>query len=83
MAIVGIAALTFDKNIFSSVDFRTSRTRLSYSNTLIKRAKFTPGFINHKGEFLNEYDALVEAKECNQIPNIYFSAKKLLSIHLI
>lgn len=30
-------------------------------------AKEIQGFINHKGEFLDRYDALVHARECGQL----------------
>lgn len=29
--------------------------------------KQTQGFINHKGEFLDRYDALIHARECGQL----------------
>ena len=31
------------------------------------RCKETQGFINHKGEFLDRYDALIHARECGQL----------------
>lgn len=45
--------------------------------------ELVPGFLNHRGEFLTEEQALVEARVCNQVKSIYFSVKtKLLPIHL-
>jgi len=80
MAIMKIAIKT-EYGIFSSRDYRTSRIRL-LPTKLMKRSKYIAGFLNHKGEFLDEYEAMKEAREHNQVPNIYCSAKQLLSIHL-
>lgn len=74
-----------DNDVFYHIyrrDFNIQRTQLLPSR-LSKRMKFTPGFLNHKGEFLDEKEALKEAKKCNQVKGIYFYVKdKLLPVHL-
>lgn len=80
--IVAISAMTSDGDIYSSRDFRESRINILPCK-MMKR-NYTPGYLNHLGEFLNEEQALIEARLCNQIKNIYFAAKnKLLSHHLL
>lgn len=78
-----IAILTkLDGDIFFSKDMKIQRTSLLPCK-LMKKMELVPGFLNHRGEFLTEEQALVEARVCNQVKSIYFSVKtKLLPIHL-
>lgn len=83
MSIKKIAIRTEDGDIYSCEDYRVSRIGLLPCKLMKLMKNNTAGFLNHLGEFLDEVEALKEARECNQIPSIYFSAKtKLLSIHL-
>lgn len=83
MAIVAIAIMTEDGDIFSSKDFKESRTRLLPCKLMRYMKNNISGFLNDLGEFLNEEEALIEARACHQVSNIYFYIKsKLLPIYL-
>lgn len=83
MTIFAIAIMTEDGDVFSSRDFKASRISLLPCKLMKKMKNNIHGFLNHVGEFLDEEEALIEARLNNQVANIYFSAKgKLLPIHL-